>query len=638
MDIEQLISQCQKALQSSALKQAHSIALKMIEHAPQYPDGYYYLSKVPLAANQTAKAIPILQKALSLYSNACSTTPSKLHLQATLMRCYGQTMQVKSALELIKAITIDSESILKKEGSGDSSLQSSRALEEPYCVDLDTIAVTLTRFEWHHLALPLFRMAVKVESFLKQPPASKANLLCNLAASCNYLGHTKEAIAYYQKAIEHEANNLKAQLALSRIAPSGTPQRILNLQTLLDNSPSDYQRLHFSNALFLEHEHLKDFERAATQLQTAYGQAKCSSAFKKTGFSQDALKQKIDAVRGLSQEFSQRLSQTSVQSLAHTSVQSTPPIPQVLSEDQESPLPVFVVGLPRSGTTLLDRILCQHPNITSLGERDDIEALLSPIIQQVLPVIPHSQILTSNVDQQATQSKTTDSTSVPLDQNMINQTLINQTMVDQLRKAIHQYHQMSKARLDGLKLQVNFNANQKHAPNFATNSQLESETSRETSQVILDQMPLNIWFAPLILALIPNAKIITIKKQRNDAVWSNYKYLFNPNDVRFSYSMNMRDISTYYDLYEDQVNWLKQHYSSRIKSIQYEQLVSEPEHYFSELMSFLNLEPMQNKSSVDEWLRHDNTGVSTASSQQVKGGLSNKYVGQWQNYTHLFDA
>ena len=37
----------------------------------------------------------------------------------------------------------------------------------------------------------------------------------------------------------------------------------------------------------------------------------------------------------------------------------------------EGPVPIFIMGMPRSGTTLLDRILDNHPDVVSTGERVD---------------------------------------------------------------------------------------------------------------------------------------------------------------------------------------------------------------------------------------------------------------------------
>jgi hypothetical protein len=39
--------------------------------------------------------------------------------------------------------------------------------------------------------------------------------------------------------------------------------------------------------------------------------------------------------------------------------------------DRDAPQPIFILGLPRSGTTLLDRLLGSHPEVTSAGELED---------------------------------------------------------------------------------------------------------------------------------------------------------------------------------------------------------------------------------------------------------------------------
>lgn len=42
----------------------------------------------------------------------------------------------------------------------------------------------------------------------------------------------------------------------------------------------------------------------------------------------------------------------------------------------DGPQPIFIVGMPRSGTTLLDRLLGAHPRVRSVGELDDFPAQL----------------------------------------------------------------------------------------------------------------------------------------------------------------------------------------------------------------------------------------------------------------------
>jgi hypothetical protein len=52
--------------------------------------------------------------------------------------------------------------------------------------------------------------------------------------------------------------------------------------------------------------------------------------------------------------------------------------------------PVFIVGMPRSGSTLIERILAAHPAVISIGESNDFAAARNEAVQAAnLPPFPH---------------------------------------------------------------------------------------------------------------------------------------------------------------------------------------------------------------------------------------------------------
>jgi Tfp pilus assembly protein PilF len=53
--------------------------------------------------------------------------------------------------------------------------------------------------------------------------------------------------------------------------------------------------------------------------------------------------------------------------------------PAICTEPLEGPAPVFQVGFPRSGTTLLENMLTAHPNIVTLQEQDSILPIIEAI-------------------------------------------------------------------------------------------------------------------------------------------------------------------------------------------------------------------------------------------------------------------
>lgn len=51
-------------------------------------------------------------------------------------------------------------------------------------------------------------------------------------------------------------------------------------------------------------------------------------------------------------------------------------------EGDPSPLPVFIVGMPRSGSTLIEQVLASHPRVVGGGERGDFAASLRSVLRR----------------------------------------------------------------------------------------------------------------------------------------------------------------------------------------------------------------------------------------------------------------
>jgi len=52
------------------------------------------------------------------------------------------------------------------------------------------------------------------------------------------------------------------------------------------------------------------------------------------------------------------------------------PLPEPSAGDVGGPVPIFIVGMPRSGSTLLERFLCAHPQVSDAGELRDFACQL----------------------------------------------------------------------------------------------------------------------------------------------------------------------------------------------------------------------------------------------------------------------
>ena len=162
-------------------------------------------------------------------------------------------------------------------------------------------------------------------------------------------------------------------------------------------------------------------------------------------------------------------------------------IPRIVKKTD--PTPIFILGMPRSGTTLTEQILASHSKVHGGGELDYVRSSIG--IDRIYDLEREvadktiNQLLNFNDDEWAEKGK---------------------KYIKQIQK---------------------INTNHK---SFFT-----------------DKMPHNFLFIPLICAAFPETKIIHVQRNAAATCWSNYKQYFSQKGLGYSYDLN--DVVAYYHLY-----------------------------------------------------------------------------------------
>ena len=193
----------------------------------------------------------------------------------------------------------------------------------------------------------------------------------------------------------------------------------------------------------------------------------------------------------------------------------------------ESSVPLFIVGMPRSGTTLIEQILAAHSKIETIGESGAIEFLAQEMFREHKNPVDYFDVL-KNADE------------------------------DSLKDKAGKY-------LSGIR----------------------SKFPSTEVQYVVDKMPANFIYLGFIARLFPNAKIIHCVRDRMDTCLSNYfTYFANGNE----YSYNLTALGKYYIEYERLMKHWKEHLPIKILDVQYETLVGNQEAEVKRMLEFLDLD------------------------------------------------
>lgn len=479
-EIKQLHQFAQTALNRKQFPQAQQALIKLLNIQPDFYDAYFLLGIMEAEFGQFTKAAALIEKAVALHKTA--------EYYAHLAKCYamlGETVKTHRAVASAEAMNISS------------------------ALTLDTLGVALSRLNEHDKAIDYFQQAIDKKQ--------TAAFYYNLGSSQTFSGLFEKARASYEMAIKLEPLFYQAHSSLSHLGEISLAQNhIERLKQVYQEMPHPDAKLHISHALAKELETLGEYEACFTYLEQAKAEKRAHIEYQ---FSRDLAL--FEQLKSIFSDF-------------HFSN---------INNDLENAQAIFVTGMPRSGTTLVERVLTNSTGVKSAGELQDFGLTLKKL---------------SN-----TQSR------FILDK----ETLVASEKID--------FKKLGESYIECV------------------------EPMLEEGQRFVDKTPLNVLYAGHIVKAMPNAKILCVIRNPMDTIWGNYKQMFSLNDPYYQYAFDQQTIAQFYLQFVQLAEFWQELYPDNFKIVKYDEFVSEPLAIGQEFVEFCQipwceslLDITRNKSAV----------------------------------------
>jgi tetratricopeptide (TPR) repeat protein len=288
------------------------------------PEAFFALGQALYRSKQFDKAIPALAR-------ACALKPDRADYHTILAGVLLESGRAAGARgELEKAI----------------------ALAPNHAENHKLLGRALANLNMPEESLAAYQRAVELDP-------NSVEALDYLGVAYLSLGRAEEAIAMFEKAAHLAPRDVKILLDAGRAAKYKTRDwRLERIEALLEDTTlhpmRDQVQLHF--AAGRAYDDLKDYDRAFDHYAKA-------NAIKLKHYppDEDAANKRFEAIEAL----------------------FTPEFVRAREGNgSASNLPIFVVGAPRSGTTLVEQILASHPQVTGAGEVLDLNLAIETVGKQ----------------------------------------------------------------------------------------------------------------------------------------------------------------------------------------------------------------------------------------------------------------
>ena len=152
-----------------------------------------------------------------------------------------------------------------------------------------------------------------------------------------------------------------------------------------------------------------------------------------------------------------------------------------------------------------------------------------------------------------------------------------------------------------------------------------ASTLRLEAAHIIDKLPGNYLYLPLILAALPNARVIHLRREPYDACLAIYKQLFAD---AYLYSYELGELARHYCRYLGLMQTWRDRFGEHFIEVDYEALVTDTENTVRRVLQYAGLS--WNDACLDYFNRQ--AATATASAHQVREAPHRRSVGHWKHF------
>ena len=385
--------------------------------------------------------------------------------------------------------------LVRRDGDAAAMLRAAEAAPPADALGRDTMGCVYARLGDHDAALPHFVAATALAPENDQ-------FRYNHAATLSFLGRTGEAEAVLELILGRTPNDARAHHLLAGLRKQ-TPEsnHVERLRTVHGHASPGRDRLLTGYALVKELEDIGQADEALERLVAINTAHRAAIAY---DFARDAAI--FDAVEA-----------------------AWPLAMQAPVGEGATEAPILVIGMPRSGTTLVDRILASHPEVESVGELQALPLAVKAAAQTRSRTVLDPETILAAAGR---------------DMGAIGR--------DYLARAAH--HRRSPQRR------------------------------------FVDKFPGNFFYAGIAACALPNAAIVCLRRNPMDTVLANFRNLFAIGSRYYDYSYDLRDIAAYYAGFDRLLAFWREALPGRILELSYEALVEDQEEETRRLLAHCGLD------------------------------------------------